>query len=322
MEILTADEIDFSAYLKETEPQQNVRPAHEYVTDLLERLKNPDKTKKLYLPWDKTRASFQFRSKEVTIWLGANGSGKCLITGMVAMSMLAQGEKVCIASFEMKPQTTIQRMLRQYCQTNPFSEAYQGGEGFDALSYLYNEFSGWSKDRLWLYDQQGTVNAEQVIAVGRYCAKELGITHFFIDSLMKCVRGEDDYNGQKEFVDELTSLARDNDMHIHLVHHIKKPPNEDHKPGKYDGKGSGAISDLADNVFSMWRNKAKENDIRAGVKTSANLAGPDALLINSKQRNGDDEPMIALWFDKDSTQYVGEQGASPLYMPLYPHYRA
>lgn len=319
MEILTADDIDFSKYLIETEPHQNVRPAHEYVTDLLDKLKNPDQTKKLYLPWDKTRASFNFRRKEVTIWQGANGGGKSLIIGMVAMSLMAQGEKVCIASFEMKPQTTIQRMLRQYCQTNPYSEAYQGNDGLEMLTLLYREFAGWSKDRLWLYDQQGTVQAEQVIAVARYCAKELGATHFFIDSLMKCVRGEDDYNGQKEFVDELTSLARDNDIHIHLVHHIKKPPSEDHKPGKYDGKGSGAISDLADNLFSIWRNKAKENAYKIGKISDAQMHEPDSTLSCQKQRNGDEEPLIALWFDKDSTQYVGERGACPLYMPLFPH---
>jgi hypothetical protein len=39
---------------------------------------------------------------------------------------------------------------------------------------------------------------------------------------MKCVAGEDDYNGQKTFVDELTAIARDYGMHIHLVHHIKQ----------------------------------------------------------------------------------------------------
>ncbi|MCZ9335993.1 bifunctional DNA primase/helicase, partial [Klebsiella pneumoniae] len=80
-------------------------------------------------------------------------------------------------------------------------------------------------------------------AVVRYAAVELGVTHFMVDSLMKCVQGEDDYNGQKAFVDELTAIARDHGLHIHLIHHIKKPANEDHKPSKYDMKGSGAITD-------------------------------------------------------------------------------
>jgi twinkle protein len=49
---------------------------------------------------------------------------------------------------------------------------------------------------LWLYDQQGTVTSQQVIAVSRYSALVLGVQHIFIDSLMKCVAGEDYYNAQ------------------------------------------------------------------------------------------------------------------------------
>jgi twinkle protein len=33
-------------------------------------------------------------------------------------------------------------------------------------------------EKLWLYDQQGTITSEQVIAVARYCAVELNITAY------------------------------------------------------------------------------------------------------------------------------------------------
>jgi twinkle protein len=322
MEIITPDDIDFSKYFVEQEPKQKVKPAHEYIDDILFQLKNPSKTKKVYLPWDKTRDKFQFRDSEVTVWTGINGHGKSLVTGQVAMSLIAQGEKVCIASFEMKPTKSLQRMLRQYCETNPYSEAYQGAEGMDTLEYLHKEFADWTKGRMWFYDQQGTISPEQVVAVGRYCAKELGVTHYFVDSLMKCVHGEDDYNGQKEFVNALTALARDTGMHIHLVHHSKKLSDEEKMPGKFDAKGSGSISDQVDNFITVWRNKAKENDMKIKGETSNRRTEPDAYLACSKQRNGDDEPLIGLWYEKDSTQFVSEQGARPLYMPLYPHVRA
>lgn len=144
-----------------------------------------------------------------------------MVTSQIALSLMGQNEKVCIASFEMKPQTTLARMSRMYSGTNPFSPEYQSESGIKALTDLYSEFGEWSDNKLWLYDQQGTVDAEKVIGMSRYCAKELGITHVIIDSLMKCSRGEDDYNGQKDFVDELTALARDNMIHIHLIHHMK-----------------------------------------------------------------------------------------------------
>lgn len=313
MHILTPDVIDFAKYERETDAQQKVKPAALWVQDLIDRLRNPVKVKQALMPWRKTHGIVQFRPGEVTVWGGANGNGKSLVTGQVALSLCAQEERVCIASFEMKPEKTLERMARQWSGNNPNDPAFRGND--DALAQfvdLYEQFRDWTDSRLWLYDQQGTVTASQVCAVARYCAKELNVTHFFIDSLMKCVAGEDDYNGQKSFVDELTAIARDHGLHVHLVHHIRKPANESHLPNKYDYKGSGSITDQVDNVISVWRNKEKEKNTAANKKTSEQE--PDAKLICDKQRNGEWEGVIGLWFDRQSQQFVAAHGDEPLTM--------
>lgn len=315
--LIYPDEIDFDAYLRETEAQQKVRPASEWVDELIARIENPTRPRHALMPWRKTHNLIQFRPGEVTLWGGANGGGKSLVTGQVGLSLCAQGERVCIASFEMKPIRTLERMGRQWSGQNPNDPAFAGSEEAKRLMLdVYGQFRDWTDTRLWLYDQQGTVTTSQVIAVVRYCAKEKGITHFFIDSLMKCVGGEDDYNGQKLFVDELTAIARDHQIHIHLVHHVRKPADESHKPGKYDYKGSGAITDQVDNVISVWRNKPKERDLQAGKQ--AKESDPDALLICDKNRNGEWEGQIALWFEPASQQFVGAPGGEPLKLYVHP----
>jgi twinkle protein len=315
--ILTDDDIDFAQYERETDAKQKVKPARQWVQELIERINNPRPQKRAVMPWRKTHALVQFRPGEVTVWGGANGNGKSLVSGQVALSLCAQGERVAVASFEMKPYKTLERMGRQWSNYNPEDPAFRGSrEAQEQLLEVYGQFRDWTDDKLWLYDQQGTVTASQVCAVARYCAKELKVSHFFIDSLMKCVAGEDDYNGQKQFVDDLTSIARDNGIHIHLVHHIKKPANEDYKPNKYDYKGSGAITDQVDNVISVWRNKAKERAREAGKQV--NDGEPDALLICDKQRNGEWEGLIGLWFDRNSQQFVGAHGDEPLVMYRHP----
>ena len=311
------DEIDFNFYMEETDHQQKVRPASMWISELIDRIRNPIKQPRALMPWRKTHGMVQFRPGEVTVWGGANGNGKSLVTGQIALSLCAQGEKVCIASFEMKPAKTLERMGRQFSGFNPDDPAFAGSE--DAMRELidvYEQFRDWTDDKLWLYDQQGTVTAKQVAAVVRYCAKERGITHFFVDSLMKCVASEDDYNGQKMFVDELTSIARDNGIHVHLVHHIRKPADESHKPSKYDYKGTGAITDQVDNVISVWRNKAKEKKKDEGKLVEDKE--PDALLICDKQRNGEWEGSIGLWFHRESMQYVAGPGDDPLLMYRHP----
>ena len=312
MPVISPDDIDFSVYERVTDHQQKVKPASVYVQALLDKLSSGLKDKQAYMPWVKAREMLQFRPGEVTVWGGPNGSGKSLVTGQVALSLCAQGEKVGMASFEMKPTKTLERMGRQFTTfsiNDPFGMSEPAIH--EAMVSAYEEFRDWTDTRLWLYDQQGTVQWKQVVAVARYCSQKLGITHFFVDNLMKCVAGEDDYNGQKAFVDELCSVARDENIHVHLIHHIKKPSNDNDKPSKYDFKGTGAITDQPDNVIAVWRNKAKEKEKADGKKVD--YSSPDTLLIVDKQRNGEGwEGNIGLWFHKQSQQYLPTPDDEPM----------
>lgn len=317
------DTIDFSLYLKETDAQTKVKQASDYVSVLKSRLRLKEKEKVALLPWPKTHDNFAFRKGEVTLWSGQNGHGKSLMTGEIALSLIGQGEKVCVASFEMKPETTLHRMARQWMGLNPHLPEFQQEEGIKALEDLYDQFDDWTKDRMWMYDQRGTANPEDVIGMCRYCAKELGITHIFVDNLAKCVKGEDDYNGQKMFVDELTSVARDYAIHIHLVHHLKKPANENAIPDKHDNKGSGSITDQVDNVMLVWRNKVKEDDLKENGPYASKKDDPDHYLLCRKQRNydgsGEGEPTIKLWFHRDAQQYLERAGETPMAFYNWPH---
>lgn len=316
--VISPDEIDFAAYIRETEAKQKVRPAGEYVEEMIAALFSGKQEPGSFLPWNKTHGLFKFRPGEVTLWAGINGHGKSLVTGQVALSLMGQLDRVCIASFEMKPRKTLERMARQWAAIAPSGE-YDNPEMIDMARDTYRQFGEWTDRKLWLYDQQGTVDAETVLGVARYCAKELRINHIFIDSLMKCVKGEDDYNGQKEFVDELCSLARDCETHIHLVHHIKKLSSEEQQPGKFDAKGSGSISDQVDNFLIVWRNKKKEKDGQSHKPVA--IDEPDALVICDKQRNGEWEGKVGLWFDRDSQQFKAAHSDTPVSFDQFPHVR-
>jgi twinkle protein len=319
-----SDEIDFAAYLKDTDHKTKVKPASDFVQDAKDRLRARAQSKRTYLPWTKCNESFEFRRGEVTIWAGQNGHGKTEVTTQVALSVIGQDEKVCVASFEMKPVTTIGNMVRMFSGTNPFSPEFQGNDAMAVLDQLYDEFGDWTKGRMWLYDQTGTAFPDVVLGMVKYCAQEIGITHIFIDSLMKCVKAEDDYNGQKDFVDQLCAIAKDCDVHIHLIHHLKKPSKEGDMPDKHDTKGSGSITDQVDNLMMVWRNKPKEDMYRMKGTNSTKMSDPDAYILCRKQRNydgnADGEPQIALWRDRDSSQFLAANGDSVQYFPNYPHH--
>lgn len=308
MEFLQPDDIDFSAYLQATESQQKVREAAVYLDGIVEDVANPKQEKIVQLPWEKTHEEFAFRAGEVTLYAGSNGGGKSLITGQIALHLIKQHQKVCIASFEMKPKRSLERMLRQFAGENIHKPRYMDKEKY--IRQIVDRLKTFSHNHLWFYDQQGTTSSEQVISVARYCAVKLGVTHVFIDSLMKCVQGEDDYNGQKWFIDELCALARDHNIHIHLIHHIRKLSNEESTPNKHDIKGTGAIADQVDNVFMVWRNKKKEHLASAGG--SIDPQTNDAMLMCEKQRNGEVEDWYSLWFHRESQQFVERWDGLPM----------
>lgn len=319
--MIIPDDMDFTLWERETHAQRNVKSASEWVDALIHRLHNPDRRPKVFLPWEKTHGLFNFREGEVTLWAGQNGHGKTAIVNQVQLSLLGQEQSVVLGSFEATPLTTVQNMARMYVGMDPYSPEFQGGGGVDALEELYRDFSGWAGGRLWIYNQHGTADSRNVIGMARYAAKELGCKHIVIDNLAKCVQDEDDHNGQKRFVDDLTAVARDNATHVHIVHHIRKPAKEADVPDKHDIKGSGSITDQVDNVMIVWRNKPKEDDFKAKGKFSTKATEPDAYLLCRKQRNGEEEPTIQLWFDKDSKQFKGSPTDELMFFPNFPHRR-
>ncbi|AYE29321.1 AAA family ATPase [Burkholderia pseudomallei] len=292
------DTIDFDAYLRgDDDGRAKVRPASEFADDVV-RLIHGDGEQDIAgaaTPWPKVENRLRFRSGEVTLWAGVNGHGKSALLGYVVLNTLVAGARACIASLEMSPPATLGRMCRQAAGGNAPTPEW------------IRRFHVWTDDRLWLYAHQGQVHADRMLAVARYCRKELGIDHVVIDSVMKCGMAPDDYGAQKNFVDALCALARDTGLHVHLVHHIRKGESEKAIPDKFDIKGAGEIVDLVDNALIVYRNKRKETQLENATDPQKvdELAGvPDTVLICEKQRHFSWEGRINLWFDRDSQQLL------------------
>ena len=245
------------------------------------------------MPWKKTHANFRFRPGEVTLWHGINGHGKSAVTTQVALWLALQGKTSCLASFEMMPERTLKRLTTQ-----------AAGNPSPTDDFVINLFMAIAR-KILIYDHRGRVDKSLLYQAIRYCAAEFGATHFFIDSLMKCCPREDDMGAQSDFINSLCDLAHETQNHIHIIHHVRKGEDEKKPPGKFDAKGSGAITDQVDNVIAVWRNKAKERERDECLRVGAALTDetPDFLLICDKQRNGEWEGNWALWGDPKTAHF-------------------
>ena len=260
-----------------------------------------------YSPWECLNHNFAFRQAELSLVNGVNGHGKTEVVGHMALEAMRQGVKTCVASLEIKPGILLKRLTRQSTclKLPPQLEIESAFKFYD--------------DRLWLFGLTGTAKADRLIEIFTYAWKRYGIELFIIDSLMKCGIGDDDYNGQKAFVDALCDFKNKTNTHVLLVTHSRKGDSEEKPTGKMDVKGSGSITDLTDNLFIIWRNKVREKAIQKDQqgeelddKERKALAAPASVLMLEKQRNGEGwEGGIPLYLDANSHQFLPTETASP-----------
>lgn len=281
---------------------EELKPASDYYDEILLDLhpdRRPQGNDSFFLPWNNTHEKVEFRMGDLTILNGVNGHGKSQIVGHIQLAAMRQGRRVCVASMELRPPKLLSKMVRQAAGLT---------SGLPADGYV-EAITNWFNDKLWVFECIGTAKTNRILEVFKYARKRHGINVFVIDSLMKCGIDEDDYNSQKRFVDQLCDFKNEHNVHIILLAHSRKGESEDKPSGKMDVKGTGAITDLTDNLFTIWRNKKKERELdkllkedpEADIETAN---GPGAMLFCYKQRNGDWEGSIPLWFCTNSYQYM------------------
>lgn len=301
MQYLTDE--DFVAFVGRQESQFFAKPS-DFRDQTIERFESKSHGMSgAKMPWRKTHDKIRFRAGEVSLWPGINGHGKSLALGQCIAWLMCE-HPCLIASMEMKPAATLERMLRQ-CS----------GGGAPARRFMDRWFS-WTDGKLWIYDQTDTVAPDRIIGMVHYAAVELGIQHIVIDSLMKCgIRGNSDaqYAGQRDFVDRLCWAAKSHDCHVHLVHHMRKGEKETTVPDKFDIKGAGEIADMVDNVFIVHRNKMKERKREEGKEFDR--YEPDATITCAKQRNGEWEGKVNMYFHGPSQQFASNPDDGSMYWP-------
>lgn len=290
---LLRDDIDFGAYMRETEPAAKVRPASAFFADLAAEFEERRSGGRRAVMFStKLRDVIEFRPGEVTCWAGYNGHRKSMFTSQVALDLCVQRERCLLASLEMTPSKTLARMARQ-----------ASGAPRPSGDWLA-EFERWSNGRLWLFDHLGRITPALCMAVCNYFARELQGRHVFIDSMMMVCASEESMDEQKQFVTDLCRLAQETGLHVHLVTHCRKPQTgEDKPPTKYDVRGSAAISDQVSNVITIWQNKPKRAALEKDPNDMQAAAQADAMVTIEKQRNGAWEGRNQMWFDDRSLRF-------------------
>ena len=245
--------------------------------------------------------SIEFRKGELTVVAGASGHGKSALMGQIALDLASQGRKVCILSLEMPPARTLYRMGRQQ---EGFAVCGRIPQYRETAADTLEDFLKQIAPYIFLLDRVGSATPKQVFGAMVQAVTKFGCEHIIIDNLMRvCPEYGDKANeAQKDFIQNLIALAKRFDVHVWLVHHVRKGQSETDEINKYSIRGAAAITDNADNVILLCRNLAKEKKLENEYRRDIDEAEGDSVLIVDKQRNGDWQGRIQLWFDKQTYQ--------------------
>jgi twinkle protein len=279
---------------KDPETLHSVLDFEADIDDFFENQK--DDTQGFSSGWDKLdEEDIKFRPNELWGVCGINGHGKSMWLNQLALNAVQQDQKVLIASMEMTPKTTMGRMLRQ-----------AGGSAHPPQPYR-KKLLEWMSPNLWLFVDKLTPKPEDLMSCFEYAYRRYGIDTFIVDSLTNMVR-QDDYEGQQRFIELLVNFKLSFPITVFIVTHVRKGESEYSAPNKYDVKGSGSITDLADGFLSVWKNKRKNEQLE-----QAEMLGEepdeqytkqwDMYLEVLKNRNGEYEGKVGFEFDSQCCQY-------------------
>lgn len=246
------------------------------------------------VPYRKLEGKLFFRPAEVTLWSGASGMGKSQILSDCVPHWIKNGSRVCLASFEMKCSQTLKRMAKQV-------------SGLDRPTAAYiNAIFQWLDQGLLLYEKVGKSGVDPLLEIFEYARAKYGCDQFIIDSLMRLGIAQDDYNGQEKAMFRIVDWAIANNVHVHLVAHARKGEKGQGAPETEDIKGAMEIGANAFNILTVWRNRKHEEALQAAESDEhrAELMEQPGVILNvAKQRNGDFEGKIGLWFDQETYRY-------------------
>jgi twinkle protein len=254
-----------------------------------------------------------FRRHEITLWFGFSGHGKSQAVQNQVMALVSQGKRSCIASFEQPSELTFSQILTGWTAWPNIWSSVEFDKAYEYLSGL-----------VFMYKSRKKSNVKHLIQTFIHAHKRYGVENFFIDNVMTLDIDRGDNTAQAEAADAVRVFAAEYPVHVHIVAHPRKPPeNTKTPPGMAEIRGASEWGDMPNNIITVWRDMAKAEQIAEMHDKAAfdeaeiasfNQSTPCGKLIVRKQRATGETPMANFYFDKACKRFMSQPGnARPMF---------
>ena len=242
-------------------------------------------------PWPSSRDDFALGEGCISVLASDGGVGKSTLVSQWALSMMPDFP-VGIISVEEGTIKVVRRLITQFSNTVEPSKS-QREQYWDTAAHR----------NALIYDCPQAIKPVDAYAACWSMFDE-GARVIFLDNMQSC-GCRTDSDEERDFINEVKAICQATKMHIVLVHHVRKTggDSENPRPTRDRVKGNGAITQLVDNVLLLWRNRDRQEARRLedyGHPLTEDQRrvlneNPDLELTVSKQRDGEDHWVLALW---------------------------
>lgn len=257
---------------------------------------------------------------QLSVWSGINSSGKSAFLTQEIIEFCKQGYKVMLYSGEMQDYTIQNNLYRltagkRYCELSDSGVYYYVKD-----ENVKDKINNWFDNKLFIYKNSSTMNAEYIVNSIRYMVIKKGIKIVILDNLMTMDLREldkDKYEAQSILAKQLTNLCKELQIHIHIVMHPRKTTS---LLRKEDISGSADLSNAVDNVFIVHRNNndfQKRSSEMLGLKKDDNLYTYDNIIEVCKNREeGIQDLMVGMYFEPETKRFLNYKGEEKRYYDL------
>ena len=265
------------------------------------------------------RRGLGFKRGMVSVWTGKRGCGKSSLLNMLILNAAQQGFKSALWTGELTDDMVKQWLYLQ-AAGKQHNHRLDGTDYFVTNDYIATKIDAWIDKYFWLFNNKYGDNFSQIEEQIRSLVKEQGIDMVLLDNLMVLdirMLDENKYDRQAILLQRLEDLAKELNIHIHLVAH----PHKSIGYIRIDNiSGSGDIGNKADNIFIMsrvnndFRNSAPDflekfeydDVIKSGCTNVIEIAKFRAkgTLMGS---------LVKLWFEDESNRLKNDIAENVIY---------
>lgn len=251
-----------------------------------------------------------FALGQLSVWSGSNASAKSTFLNQVAIESVNQGYNTMIFSGELVSKRLVKWITMQ-CAGKKNMIYNEKKDYWYVPNDNKEKIKGWLNNKLFIYNNENGNKVNSIIRSIEQCVIKNNVKVVIIDNLMSInlsSYGDNKYDVQSLLIQELSSLSKRLNIHIHFVCHPRKVTSF---LRKIDISGSADLTNIADNVFILHR---VNNDFR--IKTKEMFKWNDThdvykytnvIEICKNRDYGFEDCFIGMYFEIESKRLLNSQ---------------